>query len=99
MESQLKVENIQHIKDINCIFCKIINGDITSKKIYEDENLIAFNDIKPHMPVHFLIVPKVHIAMLSDCDINNQEHINLLGKMVALAPIIASQQGCIDGFK
>jgi histidine triad (HIT) family protein len=83
----------------NCIFCKIVNNTIPSKKIYEDDDLIAFNDINPKMPVHFLIVPKNHIDMLSDCDINNSEHIQLLGKMSALAPILSKQQGCNNGFK
>ena len=83
----------------NCIFCKIINQEIPAQKIYEDEDFIAFNDIKPHMPVHFLIVPKKHIAMLADCQRDDNSHIMLLGKMMTLAPVIASQQGCKDGFK
>ncbi len=85
--------------DANCLFCKIISGQIPSAKIYEDSELIAFNDIRPIMPVHFLIMPKQHIAMLSDCSIQNYEHISLLGKLLALAPILAEQQGCNNGFK
>jgi histidine triad (HIT) family protein len=83
----------------DCLFCKIVSGQIPSTKIYEDAELIAFNDIHPAMPVHFLIVPKQHIAMLSNCDIHNNAHIQLLGKMLALAPILAAQQGCNNGFK
>ncbi len=51
----------------NCIFCKIAAKQIPSKKIYEDDDLIAFHDINPAAPVHFLIVPKQHIPTLSDC--------------------------------
>jgi len=75
----------------NCIFCKIAAGDIPSKKIYEDDELIAFHDINPAAPVHFLIVPKQHIATLADCD---ESHRNLLGKMQLLAPQLAREQGC-----
>ncbi|MEY3747665.1 MAG: hypothetical protein RL194_1124 [Pseudomonadota bacterium] len=80
---------------MNCIFCKIIAGDIPSSKIYEDEELIAFNDIRPIAPVHFLIVPKQHIESLVDCDAGQQA---LLGKMLLLAPELARQQG-LNGFR
>ena len=80
---------------MNCIFCKIIAGDIPSSKIYEDEELIAFNDIRPIAPVHFLIVPKQHIESLVDCDARQQA---LLGKMLLLAPELARQQG-LNGFR
>ncbi|GAB3546170.1 histidine triad nucleotide-binding protein [Noviherbaspirillum agri] len=75
----------------NCIFCKIAAKQIPTKAIYEDENLIAFHDINPAAPVHFLIVPKQHIATLSDC---NESHAALLGKMMLLAPKLAQEQGC-----
>ena len=79
----------------DCIFCKIVAGDIPAKKIYEDDDLIAFNDIKPHAKVHFLLVPKLHIATLADCD---DMHQVLLGKLLLLAPKLAKEQG-ISGFK
>ena len=75
----------------NCIFCKIAAGQIPSKKIYEDEDLIAFHDINPAAPVHFLIVPRQHVATLADC---GEQHAAVLGKMLALAPRLASEQGC-----
>jgi histidine triad (HIT) family protein len=75
----------------NCIFCKIAAGQIPSKKIYEDEDLIAFHDINPAAPVHFLIVPRQHVATLADC---GEQHATLLGKMLALAPRLAAEQGC-----
>jgi len=79
----------------NCIFCKIVNGSIPSKKIYEDEDVIAFNDINPSAKVHFLIVPKMHIDSLASCDMQHQD---LLGKMLLLAPKLAEEQG-LAGFK
>jgi histidine triad (HIT) family protein len=75
----------------NCIFCKIASKQIPSKAIYEDEDLIAFHDINPAAPVHFLIVPKQHIPTLSDC---NEAQATLLGKMMLLAPKLAQEQGC-----
>jgi histidine triad (HIT) family protein len=75
----------------NCIFCKIATKQIPSKLIYEDDDLIAFHDINPAAPVHFLIVPKQHIPTLSDC---NDTHGPLLSKMMLLAPKLAQEQGC-----
>jgi histidine triad (HIT) family protein len=75
----------------NCIFCKIAAKQIPSKLIYEDDELIAFHDINPAAPVHFLLVPKQHIATLADCQ---DEHSALLGKMMLLAPKLAQEQGC-----
>ena len=79
----------------DCIFCKIIKGDIPSSKIYEDDEVIAFNDIHPIAPVHFLIVPKLHTASLAHCD---ETHQDLLGKLLLLAPNLAKQQG-LNGFR
>lgn len=79
----------------DCIFCKIVDGVIPSKKIYEDEDLIVFFDIKPMAKIHFLLVPKLHVETLKDC---NQGHQALLGKMLLLAPKLAEAQG-LAGFK
>ena len=78
-----------------CIFCKIISGVIPAKKIYEDADFIAFHDIKPMAQVHFLIVPKLHVETLKDCD---ETHQALLGKALLLAPILAAEQELM-GFK
>ena len=78
-----------------CIFCKIISGAIPAKKIYDDADFIAFNDIKPMAKVHFLIVPKLHVETLTDCD---DSHKVLLGKALLLAPKLAVEQ-CLIGFK
>lgn len=79
----------------DCIFCKIIADKIPAKKIYEDNDFIAFHDIKPMAKVHFLIVPKQHIETLKDCTIAQE---SLLGKALLLAPKLAETQGLI-GFK
>lgn len=75
----------------NCIFCKIVAKQIPATVVYEDDELMAFNDINPVAPVHFLIIPKKHIASLSDA---TAEDSALLGKMLSLAPRLAEQQGC-----
>ncbi len=54
----------------NCLFCKIIAGDIPSNKVYEDKDVFAFHDIHPKAPTHVLVIPKQHIATLTDCDDN-----------------------------
>lgn len=82
--------------DPNCIFCKIAAGEIPSKKLYEDADAIAFHDIRPHAPVHFLIVPKRHIESLLDAQPGDEA---LLGKLMALAPKLAREQGLGSGFK
>jgi histidine triad (HIT) family protein len=79
----------------DCIFCKIISGAIPANKIYENEDVMVFNDIKPMAKVHFLIVPKLHVETLKDCDATHQA---LLGKILLLAPKLAAEQG-LTGFK
>ncbi len=78
-----------------CIFCKIIANEIPSKKIYEDDDVIVFNDIKPIAPVHFMIVPKQHIVSLAECQLSEQI---LLGKMLLLAPKLSTELG-LKGFR
>ena len=78
-----------------CIFCKIIDGSIPSKKIFEDNEVIVFNDINSIAKVHFLIVPKLHIESLASCEAQHQA---LLGKMLLLAPKLAKEQG-LSGFR
>ncbi|TSE31594.1 Purine nucleoside phosphoramidase [Tepidimonas thermarum] len=78
--------------DPNCIFCKIIAGQIPSRKVYEDDELYAFHDIQPWAPVHFLIVPKVHIPSMAQL---TPEHERLMGRLMVLAPRLALEQGCL----
>jgi histidine triad (HIT) family protein len=77
--------------DPHCLFCKIIAGKIPSKKVYEDDELFVFHDIHPWAPVHFLMVPKLHLMSLAHA---GPEHAGLLGRMMALAPKLALEQGC-----
>ncbi|HHW31563.1 MAG TPA: histidine triad nucleotide-binding protein [Clostridiaceae bacterium] len=70
----------------NCIFCKIANKEIPSKIVYEDANVIAFNDINPVAPIHVLVVPKQHIKSMNDIDENNSQiiaHIHVAAKKIA----------------
>lgn len=80
----------------DCIFCKIVAGEIPSRKLYEDGDVVAFHDINPAAPVHFMIIPKIHVASLAECDAT---HAALLSKMLLLAPKLAKEQGLHDGFK
>ena len=75
-----------HHTDPHCIFCKIVAGEIPSKKVYEDDELFVFHDINPWAPVHFLIVPKAHIVSMAHV---GPEHEALLGRIMALAPRLA----------
>ena len=80
----------------DCIFCKIVAGEISCRKVYEDSDVLAFHDINPAAPVHFMIVPKEHISSLADA---HARHEVLLGRILLLAPILAKEQGLDDGFK
>ncbi|MCX7628405.1 MAG: histidine triad nucleotide-binding protein [Methylophilaceae bacterium] len=80
----------------DCIFCRIVAGSLPSKKLYEDDGVIAFHDIRPIAPVHFLVVPKTHIASLSDC---STDHEALLGRMLTLGARLAREQGLHAGFR
>ncbi len=82
--------------DPNCIFCKIVAGQIPSRKAYEDEDVLVFHDIHPWAPVHLLIIPKLHIATHADV---GPEHERLLGKMLMLAPKLAKEHGADNGFR
>ncbi|MCE2910307.1 MAG: histidine triad nucleotide-binding protein [Burkholderiaceae bacterium] len=82
--------------DPNCIFCKIVAGQIPSRKAYEDDELLAFHDINPWAPVHVLVIPKQHIATLADV---GPAHEALLGSMLGLAPRLMRELGVTNGFR
>lgn len=84
------------MSDPQCLFCRIARGEIPSKKVYEDEDVFAFHDIRPVAPVHFLIIPKSHVANLYDADMT---HHRALGKMLALAGELARKEGATEGFR
>jgi len=75
----------------NCIFCKIAAGEIPSKKLYEDDEMLVFLDINPAAPVHFLVIPKKHINNLMEMEAQDSA---LLGRMFYKAQELAKQQGC-----
>jgi histidine triad (HIT) family protein len=80
----------------DCIFCKIVAGKIPSRKVYEDDDMLAFHDISPVAPVHFMIIPKQHVDSLAAC---GPEHAPVLGKMMAKAGQLAREQGATEGFR
>ena len=80
----------------DCIFCKIIKGEIPCKKVYEDEDIFAFHDINPMAPVHFMVVPKQHITSLAEADAG---HAVVLGKLFSSLGELAKKQGLTDGFR
>lgn len=80
----------------DCIFCKIIRGEIPCKKVYEDDDIFAFHDIAPMAPVHFMVIPKQHVASLAD---TNESHAPMLGKLFAKLGDLARSQGLTDGFR
>ena len=84
------------MRDPNCLFCKIVAGEIPAKKVYEDDDVLAFNDIRPLAPVHFMIIPKAHVASLYEA---GMEHHQALGKMLVLAGELARKEGASDGFR
>ena len=80
----------------NCLFCKIASGQLPSRKVFEDDEIFVFHDINPARPVHLLIIPKRHItslATVTDADAP------VLGRMLAVAGRLASEQGSPDGFR
>jgi histidine triad (HIT) family protein len=78
--------------DPNCIFCKIVAGAIPSRKVYEDDDVFAFHDISPAAPIHFMIVPKPHIASMAS--LSSADDAALMGRIMLLAPRLAAEQGC-----
>jgi histidine triad (HIT) family protein len=74
---------------MNCLFCKIVQGEIKANIIYEDSNMIAFHDIHPQAPTHILIIPKKHIATINDIDYTDEQ---LLGQMILKAKDIAKSE-------
>ena len=82
--------------DPDCLFCRIVRGEIPSSKVYEDADVLAFRDIRPVAAVHFLLVPKAHVASLYEA---GMAHHNALGKMLALAGELAKKEGAVDGFR
>jgi histidine triad (HIT) family protein len=80
----------------DCIFCKIVKGEIPSRKVFEDEHMVAFHDIHPVAPVHFMMIPKKHVDSLENVD---DSWAPVLGHMMAMAGRLAKMAGANDGFR
>lgn len=80
----------------DCIFCKIAAGEIPAKKLYEDEHVVAFHDINPQAPVHFLVIPKLHVEGMFALQ---AEHEAVIGRAMVVASQLAREQGLNEGFR
>ena len=78
----------------NCLFCRIVRGEIPSRKVYEDDLVFAFHDINPARPVHLLVIPKRHIASLGDVTAADEP---VLGRLLSVANRLASENGSTEG--
>ena len=82
--------------DANCIFCKIVAGQIPARKVHDDDRVVAFHDIHPWAPVHILIVPKLHLVSMVDV---SAEHEGLLGRMMVLSSRLMKDLGVGNGYR
>ena len=81
----------------DCLFCKIINGEIPSDKVFENDDIYAFRDVNPVAPLHVLIIPKKHISSINEVETEDAE---LMGKLFLAAKQIAANEGYTDaGFR
>lgn len=81
---------------MDCLFCKIVAGEIPARKLYEDDLLVAFHDIAPQAPVHFLLIPKQHIATADQLE---ESDVPLAGHLLYTPQRLAIEQGCDAGFR
>ena len=81
---------------MDCLFCKIISGDIPSKKAYEDDDMLAFYDINPQAPVHILVIPKEHISGVDGITAENSA---VVAKIFEKIPMIAKNAGITNGYR
>ena len=81
---------------MDCIFCKIVKGDIPSNKVYEDDTVLAFHDIAPQMPVHVIVIPKMHIASAAEV---NEDNSSVIAHIFEVIPKIAKDLGLDNGFR
>ncbi len=84
------------MQDPNCLFCKIVKGEIPSNKVFENKDILAFSDVNPQAPVHILIIPKEHIPTIADI---SEAQAGLAGQLVLTAKQIAAEQGLESGFR
>lgn len=84
------------MKFMDCVFCKIVNGEIPSKKAYEDEKVVAFYDIQPQAPVHIVIIPKEHIESMDGI---TQENSHIIARIFEVIPKIAKENNLGNGYR
>jgi histidine triad (HIT) family protein len=77
----------------SCIFCRVIEGSLPSRRVYEDQRLVAFHDVNPKAPLHVLVVPREHISTVNDL---GAQHDALVGEMIRRAGLIAAEHGYGD---
>ena len=80
----------------NCLFCKIVAGEIPSTKVYEDETVLAFRDIAPQAPTHILVIPKAHIASVAEINADNSGVVAHIFEVIAK---VAEAEGLADGYR
>ena len=80
----------------DCVFCRIARAEIPVRKLYEDDQVLAFHDLHPAAPVHLLVIPKVHVESLAQV---GPEHEAMLGRLLAVGARLARDQGCEGGFR
>ncbi len=81
---------------MDCIFCKIVVGDIPSTKVYEDDTVLAFRDINPEAPTHVIVIPKEHISSANEiCEANSA----VVAHIFEVIPKIAAAEGLVDGYR
>lgn len=80
----------------NCVFCKIVRGELPAEKVYEDAEILGFHDIRPQAPVHFMLIPKKHIASLAHA---GAEDAGMLGRLLVLTGRLARENGSPDGYR
>ena len=80
----------------NCLFCKIIRGEIPSTKVYEDEQVLAFRDIAPQAPTHILVIPKTHIGSVAEL---NEENAQVVAHIFAVIAQVAEKEGLVNGYR
>lgn len=80
----------------DCLFCKIVKGDIPSTKVYEDEKILAFRDIAPQAPTHILVIPKTHISSVAEI---TKENSHVVAHIFSVIPQIAEKEGLTGGYR
>ena len=81
---------------MDCLFCKIVAGDIPSTRVYEDEKILAFRDIAPQAPTHILVIPKTHIGSVAEITGDNSD---VVAHIFEIIPVIAEKEGLVNGYR